>query len=173
MRLLLLLVIALMIFPARATPNPVPSYRLGLYGDAAGTVDAIYTDGSGTVTIYVVFEVVMPGDEYSGLQFSVVAPPCFNAVYVGESSVYTPIGNSQTGVFFLLDTFTYGSHNILTITYSAQGTTPACCWGEPQLPASWDYSIGIEGVWINPNEPRNCVAPVESSTWGAIKAMYR
>jgi hypothetical protein len=169
MRLLLFLVIAVMIFPAQATPNPVPAYRLGLYGDAAGTVDAIYTDGSGTLTIYVVFEVVMSEVEYSGLQFSVVPPPCFNAVYVGESSVYTPIGDAQTGVNFFFDTFAYGSHNILTITYSAQGTTPDCCWFEPQLT---DYNIGIWGIWINPNDPRNCVAPVESSTWGAIKAMY-
>ena len=172
MRLLLFVVIAVIIFPVQATSNPVPAYRLGLYGDAAGTVDAIYTDGSGTVTIYVVFEVVLPEDKYSGLRFSVVSPPCFNATYLGESSVYPHIGNSQTGITFIGYDFTHGSHNILTITYSAQGVTPDCCWYEPQLnPGSYD--IGIEGVWINPNDPRNCVAPVEHSTWGAIKAMYR
>jgi hypothetical protein len=172
MRLLLLVVITLAFFTVQASANPVPSAILGLYGDAAGTIDVVYTDGTGNVTFYAVLTVLYPEAEIGEIQFFAAPPPCLNAVYVGDSGTYPWGGDSRSGVMVVGPPFTPGSYHVLTITYAAQGITPDCCWFEPELiPGS--YYMGIEGVWVNPDEPRTCVSPVEQSTWGAIKAMYR
>lgn len=170
MRRLFVATAILLIIASGAAANPYPSAILGLYGDAAGTVDAVFTDGATEVNVYAVFEVLIPDGTVGPFYFSAVPPTCFNVAYVGESSSYTVAGNSQTSAYVMQE-FANGTYTLMTITFSVQGVTPECCWFEPQLDEGLYW--GIEGVWINPDEPRTCVSPVESSTWGAIKAMYQ
>lgn len=168
MRILAFTLIALGALIVQVIANPMPAYELGLYGDAAGTVRDIHAGEYGDVTIYVVLYNHF-SDAVADIQFSAPPPACFNAVYVGDSSDFTWAGDSRSLVW-VWGPFDHGSHHILTTTYSGQGITPECCWFEPQ---SDRLELGLNGVWINPNEAHNCVAPVEQSTWGAIKAMYR
>lgn len=173
MRLIIVTSLILTCLTAVAIANPVPSGTIGLFGDAAGTVDLIYTDGVETVTVYVVLHVNAP-EFPGGFWFSAVSPACFNATHVGDSSLYPDIGgNSQTAVYVLTPTFEYGTHTLMAITFTVEGDTPECCWYGLQVDPASELSWTAGGLWINPNEPMNCVSPVESSTWGAIKALYR
>ncbi len=180
---LLALVLALGL-PGPATANPLPWAKVGFYGDAEGTVHAVYDSAPGTLVIYVVLRNMAP-DGAGTVRFSAVPPPCFDAVHLGESSDYPVTGDSQAGAWVLPLNCSQGVYLVMTIVYTVRGGTWDCCWFEPQpLPGesqvdATDCSmvgfewIATEGLWINPNNPMTCTAPVEATTWGAIKALYR
>jgi hypothetical protein len=173
MRLLLIVAMILLIPATHAIANPLPSAYIGLYADAAGTGDEIYTDGLENVSVFVVLHVLDPSGYAGNFWFTAIPPACFNVLHTGESSSYMVVGSSQTAAWVMTPSFATGTHTLLAITFSVEGATPECCWFELQVEPGSDLSYSTEGLWVNPNDPRTCSAPVESTTWGAIKAMYR
>jgi len=186
MKILAILTLVLALgLPGPASPNPLPWARVGFYGNAEGTVHAVYDAGPGTLDIYVVLRNYEASVGSGSVRFSAVPPPCFEAVYVGETSSYTVIGDSQTGARVWHMMCFPGVYLLMTISFTVQGGTWDCCWFEPQpfpgesqvyatdCSLSGSEWIDTEGLWVNPNNPMTCTAPVEETTWGAIKAMYR
>lgn len=178
-------VVALLV-ASPAWANPIPSVLLGFYGDAAGTVGVVYDQGPGALDIYVVVHNNDPVVAAGTVRFAAVPPPCFQGVYVGEISNYVVAeGNSQTGAWVWFLECSPGAYHVMTVSFAVQGLTSQCCWFEPQpVPGAdrveaTDCSLGTldwlstEGLWINPNNPLTCTFPVEESTWGAVKALYR
>ena len=186
MKILSILTVVLALgLPGPASANLLPWARVGFYGNAEGSVRAVYDAGPGELVIYVVLRNYTPTEGVGTVRFSAVPPPCFDAVHLGESSDYPVTGDSQAGAWVWPLNCTEGAYLVMTIVYTVQGGTWDCCWFEPQpFPGesqvdATDCSImgfewiATEGLWINPNNPMTCTAPVEETTWGAIKAMYR
>jgi hypothetical protein len=190
MRNLAILVLVLMLvlvpgLPGTVWANPLPWAEVGFYGDAEGMVHTVYDSGPGTLDIYVVLRNYVHVYGAGTVRFSAPPPPCFDAVYLGESSSFGVIGDSQAGAWVFPLDCSQGAYHIMTITWTVQGGTSECCWFEPRpFPGATQVEgtdcsitdfewIAAEGVWINPNSSINCNSPVEATTWGAIKAMYR
>ncbi len=73
----------------------------------------------------------------------------------------------------------------MTIMFFGHGTSGHCCWyGLQPYPGfgdiesqryddpQWMWTHG-EGIYISAEPNDNCGTPVEQTTWGGIKAMYR
>jgi hypothetical protein len=184
MRMIFALVAAVSL-PVSVTANPLPWAKVGFYGDTEGTVHAVYDSAPGQLVIYVVLRNYSPTDGAGTVRFSAEPPPCFDAVHLSESSVYNVMGDSQAGAWVWPLNCSDGVYLLMTIVYTVQGETWDCCWFEPQpfpgdsqvLAGDCAFTrlewIATEGIWINPNNPMTCTSPVEETTWGAIKAMYR
>jgi hypothetical protein len=99
---------------------------IGLYVDPAGTDDQYEDTVPGLVDVYV-FLMGIP--EAKAVRFSAPLPPCLQSmVYLGETSPYLSIGDSQTGI-----SISFGGPclttpvHVLTIHLFAQAMTNTCC----------------------------------------------
>ncbi len=141
--------------------------------------------------------VVYTGLAANGITFAAPMPACADQwVYLQDSHVFgTTTGDSQTGVSVDFGTCLSGPVHVLTIQYFAIGTTPPCCV-YPVLPVSGSEveAVACDGSAVTVtrlcnyiNQDPNCgcvvlgpifflcpavVVPVESTTWGRVKALY-
>ena len=141
--------------------------------------------------------VMYTGLAAKGITFAAPMPACAQLIYLQDSHVFgTTTGNSQTGVSVDFGACMSGPVHVLTIQYFAGGTTPPCCV-YPTLPVSGSdvYAVACDASpvtvtrlcnYINQNPSCGCaflgpyfvlcpevVVPVESTTWGRVKALYR
>jgi len=127
----------------------------------------------------------------TGVRFSALKPPCFNAVFLGDTPQFVEIsgGSSQTGV-----TVTYGAClpapvTVLIMNFLVLGTTPPCCYyhvlADPANPSGHIEAADCASqVWSISETPAiisatpNCYdgvcypVPVDETTWGHVKAMF-
>jgi len=181
-------ILLLMVFSAGVAANPI-GYGFSVYADPAGTDGQINDNFTGILSLYVV---PFGPPEVSAVQFSAQAPACFQGVYLQD---YTPfpiiIGNSQYDVSIAYGTcMTWQSFSwILRIDYFVQGLTTDCCWYPLDMGA--DDPNGIPGhiTFTDCSDPpvlgnfragssvinwvQGCDSPVESSTWGQVKSLYK
>ena len=140
--------------------------------------------------------VVYTGLAAKGISFAAPMPACAQLVYLQDSHVFsTTTGDSQTGVSVDFGTCLSGPVHVLTIQYFAAAVTPPCCV-YPTLPVSGSevYAVACDGSpvtvtrlcnYINQDGTCGCIAlgphfflclpvvvPVESTTWGRVKALY-
>jgi hypothetical protein len=181
---ILLLLPAIVTLAGPAAANPLPWTQIGLYGDPAGTVNVVYDTGPGPIEIFVV-QTVYIEPAVSEARFMAPAPACFTATYLGDTNIYPTVGNSQAGAWISYGPCLTGSVLVMTIQYYGQGTSSQCCWYDLQpYPGSsyvesqmcggsdWLWTHG-EGIYVSTDPAENCGTPVEQSTWGRVKAMYR
>ena len=183
-RLLWLVLLTGMLAASTATANPLPWTQIGLYGDHAGTLNVVYDVAPGPIEIFVV-QTVYIEPTVSAVRFMAPPPPCFTATYLGDTYYHPVIGNSQTGAWVIYGPCASGTVLVMTITFFGHGTSGHCCWyGLQPYPGSGDiesemcgstgwYWTHGEGIYISTDPSKNCGTPVEQSTWGGIKAMYR
>ena len=80
-----------------------------------------------------------------------------------------------------------GIHHIMTLEYTADGSSPTCSslevthvfWAtDPIAVLAWDcngqYMAATGGILtVNMDNTCKCIIPVEETTWGGLKALYQ
>lgn len=167
-----------------AGANPLPWTQIGLYGDPAATVNVVHDVGPATLEVYVVQTTYFdPG--VMAVRFSAPPSPGFEAVHLSEVCNFDLMGDSQTGAQVFYPGCFSGTVHVMTITYHVEGLSQHCHLYEPQpYPGAssiesqacgevgWSWTDGV-GVYVSTDPEESCGSPVEQSTWGGIKAMYR
>jgi hypothetical protein len=138
--------------------------EIGIYNDENRSSCSLSDAGSGLITAYVV---VNSSDGVTGVRFSIPKPDCFNAVWVGESSDYVTIGNSQSDISIATGTCVQGPTHLLTIMYQKTSPTATCC--EMQVNAAQgqsgiqftdcifvEHPLAPKSAFINGNETCAC-----------------
>jgi hypothetical protein len=123
----------------------------------------------------------------TAVDFSAPSPPCNLAIYLADVPIWPiTLGNSQTGVVVGLGSCYPAPTHVLTMQFFAQGLTPPCCkykvLPDPAVPsgqievidctANLLFATGGTAI-INPGPDCGCDVPVQETTWGKLKAMYR
>ena len=171
---------------------------IGASSDQSG-LNSIFEDNvPGLMNVYVFHHYT---NAATGCRFKAPKPICMEAMYLGEAvtAPFTRRGNSQTGITISYGMCLSSPIHVLTISFFVQGTTPNCCCyfilpdhaavphgihvtdcsDPPQLMLAHTY-IGIINPAMNQcsehTVPESCInysVPVENSTWGAIKSLYK
>jgi hypothetical protein len=158
----------------------------GLYVDVQGTNCNIVDTEPGLLSIALVHTTP---DGATASRFAAPIPACMTgAVWISDTAAYEVIGNSQTGVVVPYGSCQTGRAHILTINMIVEGTSETCCY-YPVLPdpnvgsgrievldCSETIVFGI-GEFSVVNGDISCPCggpvPVEETTWGSVKALYR
>jgi hypothetical protein len=174
------LIVAAIVCLTCAPSLAVSDGYLSLYSDAA-LMDCTLSDNApAVVNVYMVDF----GYGVSALRFRIAASPGFTGVWLSETSPFTTIGNSQTDMSMSLGSCLIGQVLVLTMTYQLFGTS-ICSQLSVEAPPSLsepiclDCSFGMDcrghfPLHVNCSGPFGCdPLPVESSTWGKVKSLYR
>ena len=157
------------------------TYRISIYSDATLS-ECTLSDASPRVTSVYVAET---SDEATGLRFRVAASPGFTGVWLAETSPFTTIGDSQTDLSIGFGSCMGGHFLALTISYQLFGTSTcsdlsivaAPGFPEPLCTSCSFHEVrcsGLDPLHVNCSGSFDCnPVPVESSTWGRVKALYR
>jgi len=152
----------------------------------------------GTRTLYIIHR-FNPG--MNAVRFKIQAGPGVTMTYVSETHYFaSTIGNTQSGISVCYGTCTLGNQLIASVTYTTYGTSSGCSkmLVVPHPSAQTVEAIKCNGVAtrtyveelvIEHNSGCGCPdthgflgtaqvfgcqpVPVASTTWGAIKALYR
>lgn len=159
---------------------------IGLYADVA-YVTCDYTDaGAALVPIYVVHKYI-PGATAS--QFMVLPGGGFNCTYTGEI-IHVPvsIGSTVSGISVSYGGCVPADILIATINYFCMGASPSCAYLEvvpdPAAPTGTIEVVdcafvklqGAGSMIIFNNDGtcgRPCGLPINDTTWGEVKNLYR
>jgi len=163
---------------------------IGLFADPGATNCNLTDAAPGLMLVYVV-HVMSPGATAS--QFSVTAEPCFAATYLSEAvtAPYIKIGTCWgSGCAIAYGSCVPSPAMILTLQYFGSGLTSGCCFMhvKPDLsttppkatvlvtdcasPPNLLIATGGEAI-VNTDETCNCNVPVEETSWGQIKSLYK
>jgi hypothetical protein len=117
-----------------------------------------------------------------------IESPCNLMLYLGEVFTFpTVIGNTQTGISVAYGSCLVGPIYLSTINWFAQGITPPCCMmsvvEDPGAPSGLIEAVDCAQFKVFPtggqaiiNGQINecwCSVPVQETTWGRVKSMYR
>ena len=169
-----------------AAANPI-GYGFTVYVDENGYDAHIVDQNPALITLYVVAYLPEPA---TAVQFSAPKPACFLATYLDEHTPFPiRIGNSQYDVAIAFGTCISTPQNVLTILYFGEGLTGDCCLYPLDMGA--DDPAGIPGhiTYTDCSDPPEignfragssvvnwipgCDSPVEQSTWGHVKSLYK
>jgi hypothetical protein len=167
------------------------SQRIGLYSDTEGSGCSLTDTAPG---FFQVFLVVLSPEDLNAVEFQVVADPGFTAVLVGELSPLPKPGvdgDAHGGMILAFgECYTMPLH-VYTLTYQGFGTSGSCAGLDigPNPNSLFDSirfgtcdfntihvpQSAVDTFHLNPDGSCPCglPVPVETSTWGQIKAMYR
>ncbi|NIO28521.1 MAG: hypothetical protein GTO29_08210 [Candidatus Latescibacteria bacterium] len=161
---------------------------IGLFADPGGTTCDVY-DEPGTVTVYVL-HLSSPGATGSCFRVDWLSWGV-TMMYMCETVTppYLSIGSSDAGIAIAYGSCVVSPHMILAIQFCALGTTPPCSY--IQVVADTTY-YDVPGIWvrdcgtppstlrarggdavINPDATCYCDVPVEETSWGRVKLLYR
>jgi len=180
--------------PVEITYTPAPPAgdggSIGIFSDTNGSDCNVYDLSGPTIARFYVVHVGQSGA--LAARFSAPPPPCFStAIYVQDLPVFfTTEGNTQTGVEVQYTTSSGAPSckpspvHVMTIEYVVQGLTAPCCYYSV-LPYPGDATIEVTDCFasvlsatggeaiINPQSGCSCSVSTRTSTWGAVKAMFR
>jgi hypothetical protein len=184
----------ILLFASTATIGQPPAGFIGVYSDVGGGDFTLDDCCPGLMNTYIVHSHTMA----TGCRFWAPKPACMDAIYLTESSPYPSSGNSQTGIIVSYGQCLSAPIHVLTISWLALGTTPNCCcyfiFPDPTADPPGIYVSDCSDpsqlllgnsyiAIINQNAecgehtiPDTCInypVPVENSTWGSIKSLYR
>ena len=176
-----------------ATPAVAQYGSVGIYSDATGCDCNVYDQVPGIVNVWIVHRDITQG--VTGVSFAIADGGGMTLAYVGESKVGGPIeitGNLVDGYWVGYSSCIAGGLTIMQIQFFGTATSAPCSWLEI-APAPGYAGSGIEAADcdalsvaasglrtpVNPDAGCVCVnpgclpVPVDESTWGGIKALYR
>lgn len=158
---------------------------IGVFSDMNGT-DCNLWDNVTNVCLYHVVYINHGGAQ--AVQFAAPKPPCHMGIWLSDI-YYSPIilGDSQTGVVIGFGGCYLAPTLVLTMQYLCLGTTGSCCTyrviPDPAAASGLIEAVDCNNVTVYPagncavvNPDASCpcwATPVEGSTWGGIKALYR
>jgi hypothetical protein len=184
---LLIVLLVVMTLASASVYAQGPAGIVSVFSDPYGTECNIYDVVPGILQVFVVY------NYHSGaeaVQFSAPIPDCFGtAIWLQDLPSYPIVdGNSQSGVRVALGGCMPAPAVVMTIEFFIQGLTAPCCrypvLADPRLPSgkiealdcaqNIVYPEGGRGI-INPDATCLCTfpVPVEETTWGQIKSLYR
>ena len=184
-RLLVVLIAIVVLLPISVFAQ-LPG-TIALFSDPGGTDCNLYDVAPALLYVYVV-HIWHAGATW--VQFSAPRPDCFGtAMWLSDTQIFpVTIGSSQTGVTIGFGMCMPAPTHVLTIAYFVSGLSSTCC-RYPVLPDLSAPSGQIEAVdcavavvfptpgraIINPDASCMCnePVPVEETSWGQIKALYR
>jgi hypothetical protein len=160
---------------------------IGLYSDSPGYSNCVLIDGDqGIVTVYVVHKGT-PGATMSWFKGEVGGG--FGCTPVGEGHYFTTSGPGwfDAGIGLFYEACLASDILLITLEFSCTGTSANCAWirvvGDPNhrsgeievVDCDRNRLVGGGSImYINPDGSCHCGAvPVENSTWGSIKSLYR
>jgi hypothetical protein len=151
-----------------------------------------FWDTPGLRTIYIVHKGFQAGAEFSAVRFK-VDNHGFTGTWVGDTSDFGTIGNSQTGIAVNYSGCMEPPILVLSVSYFCAGTSDCTTVGlaaDPFSESGWIesydcvnellsppyvYELCVNGVLV-PDDTGfgycDCPVPVEQTTWGQIKAVY-
>jgi hypothetical protein len=164
------------------------SDQVNIYSDPAFTSKEAFDTAPGTLTLFVVHEnPVLPDQGRTYSEFRITPSVGFTGVWLSETSPFPVIGTSPTGIQIGYGYCVTLPALVLQVTYTVFGTSEDCSRLDvaehPQnifaedapvtVDCNFEFLIGTGGrLTVNPTA--NCPpVPVESSTWGKVKALYR
>lgn len=194
MKTLLLVVVSAVI--ALTVPTQTAAYygSLGVYSDVGGCDCNILDEAAGLVTVYVVHRDIATG--VSGARFKVDGTARPYLTFIAENPLGDPIfilGNIEDGYDVSYGACVTGGLPVMEILFFGSGLSPHCSnLGVVAAPTSTTGQVEVfdcdhevfptTGYSASVNPGTECVCfmpipcipvPVEGSTWGAIKALYR
>jgi hypothetical protein len=169
--------------PSMADWLPRGSDQINIYSDANFTSKEALDNVPGTLTVFIVHE---PTPWTLATWFKITPSNGFTGMWLSETTPFLFLGTSPTGIQIAYGTCLEGPTLVLEVTYSVFGTSEPCSYLEvgahPEMDCGGPYTegcpyfemeTGIGGrLTINPT-PQCSPAPVEPSTWGRVKALYR
>jgi hypothetical protein len=167
---------------------------LGVYSEPSGCNCNVYDTLPGNlVSVYVVHRGMVQG--LQGVRFIVAGGGGMTMTYLAQSKVGPPLeitGNIVDGYNVSYGSCLTGNLLIMEIVYLGTATSATCSWLDvAAAPSSstgqvegWDcdggvVTVGGERTPVNPDATCACEmpgcqpVPVEGTTWGGIKALYR
>jgi hypothetical protein len=179
----LILVVVGTYTPAQGQPCAKGSDQINIYSDPAFTSKEAFDLAPGMLTLYAVHE---HASDRLTAAFMIAPSVGFTGVWLGETSPFSTIGMSPTGIRIAYGQCLDTPALILEVTYTVFGTSDDCsylevvehpeevCGGPVFLDCpNFDTWFGTGGrLTVNPNETCTPI-PIEPSTWGKVKALYR
>jgi hypothetical protein len=167
---------------ARPVNAQVQQHTINIYSDPAHTSKEAFDLAPGTLTVFVVHEQATGAN---AVAFRIAASDGFTGVWLSDTSDFFVAGTSPTGVQVGYQSCVGPTVLALEVTYTVFGTSDDCSYLEVAAHPDFDYGgpyiavcvgypeVGHGGrLTINPN-PSCSPVPVEPSTWGRVKALYR
>lgn len=162
--------------------------------DSLVTSRVFYDNAPGLCTFYVIHEPAQAGDEFEAVRFK-MDNGGFTGVWVGDvTNFFSIAGNSQTGIAVSYGGCVQAPHVVLGVSYFCAGTSgcttvglapdPGSVTGTIEvydcnsalLPPPTVYALCVNATLV-PDDTGygycDCTLPVESTTWGKIKGIYR
>lgn len=156
-----------------------------LYSDPALNETTAYDTVPGTLMVHVVLENLPT--KVSGIEFKIISDGGFTGVWIGET-IHLGLwrGTSPNGIGIVVTPCETPPIYLLTSKYVMFGTSSTCSYLEV-VPDSLAQIIVIcdcgpdgclyphegEGGKLIINPDNNCIIPVERTSWGRIKAIYK
>jgi hypothetical protein len=188
-----LLVLFVTIVVTASTSTAAEYGTIGVFSEPTGCSCNVDDLVAGLVTVYVVHRDIVDGVEAS--RFIVRGDAGMTMTFVSESPIGGPIfitGNIVDGYDVFYGMCATGGLAIMTIDYFGLGTSAPCSrlevvaaptavTGEVEV-ADCDGAVhAATGYWALVNADGSCACewdpctpvPVEETTWGGIKALYR
>ena len=173
---------ALLLFLALVTIAPAAHagmWKLQIFSDVAMTDSTISDNAPRIVNLYVVEIGSFWGA--TGVRFSTEPTAGFTGVWLGDSSAFVTVGNTQTDLSVGYGACIPPPIVVVTMSYQLFGTSEACSQLRivPADNFRWVISGDVdcffaEGIITDlGNLHVNCPVAVEPTTWGAVKALYR
>ena len=117
-----------------------------------------------------------------------IESPCNMMTYLGEVIAFpTAIGNTRTGISVAYGGCFVGPIHLATINWFAMGITPPCCLmsvvADPGALSGQIEAVDCQQFKVFPTGGQAiingqisecwCSVPVQETTWGRVKSMYR
>jgi len=172
--------------PTAGSANPALVGRISLYSDAASTQCTLADNEPRLGEVFIVHN-TNPYDAYL-ISFQLTASPGFAGSWVQDvvPAGMSAVGTSPNGIAIHYQACRKGDVSILRATYQLFGTSSQCSFvrasaypGFGFIEASGCsfemYEVAGGALVVNPNETCPCPepVPVQTSTWGHVKALYR
>lgn len=180
-RLLTAVVAASLLVSAHARANPIPcGGTIVPSADARWWLCTMTDTTAGLMPVYLI-----QTRDGKGAHFCAPKPDCFVATYLYETIApgFTAFGDTQTGLAIGQGECMRAPFLLATIWYQTEGLTRNCCMyvvePDPNNPSgaievfgcSDELIFGDTGYGpINYRDP--CWVPVETTSWGRVKALY-
>jgi len=157
---------------------------IGIFANPAATDCNLVAGPASGLALYYIVHVNTPGAV--GCEYAAPKPTCMSlAQWLSDSNAFpVTLGNSQTGVSVGYGTCRVAPILVQTLQYFVLGPNPTCC-RYPVLPhpinggpnvvdCADNLLIATGGQGIINAVPGQCMCnvPVESTTWGQMKALY-
>jgi hypothetical protein len=176
--------LAIMILAAISIPSAAFTWAgaIGVFSDAAGTNCNVYDTPDGYIPLYI-YHTYSTGAK--GSEFKLVVPAGWT--HLGDIPAFEgTVGTPLEGVSIDYVTCRTGNFFVYQCSFLGDGSTPACSETAVQIVPSPNASTGgLQGIdctdkivplgTYSPvvNNDGTCpLVPVETTTWGGIKALY-